>query len=78
MGERLTNVHLCDYNNGRTALPGRGTFDYEKLFDNLLSKGYCGDALIEVYSGDYDGYDELAQCYEFLQKCLYRASRAGI
>lgn len=78
MGERLTNVHLCDYNNGRTALPGRGTFDFEKLFDDLLSKGYSGDALIEVYSGDYDGYDELAQCYEFLQKCLYRASRAGI
>ena len=78
MGERLTNVHLCDYNNGSTALPGKGTFDFEKFFDLLLSNGYRGDALIEVYSGDYNGYDELAQSYDYLQKCLYRAERAGI
>ena len=78
MGERLTNVHLCDYNNGRTALPGKGDFDFEKLFGTLLSSGYRGDAMIEVYSGDYDGYDELAESYDFLNRCLYRAERAGM
>ena len=78
MGERLTNVHLCDYNNGKTFLPGRGTFDFERLFGQLLQKGYAGDAIIEVYSGDYEDYDELAVSYDYLQKCLYRAERAGM
>ena len=78
MRDRLTNVHLCDYNNGKTALPGKGTFDFEKLFGLLLSFGYEGNAMIEVYSGDYLSYDELAASYDFLNNCLYRAERAGI
>lgn len=78
MGNRLTNVHLCDYNNGKTALPGKGAFDFEKLFGVLLSSGYRGDAMIEVYSGDYDGYDELARSFEYVNNCLTHAERAGM
>ncbi len=78
MGERLTNVHLCDYNNGKTALPGRGTYDFERLFGKLFETGYAGDALIEVYSGDYETFDDLARSYDYLTTCLRRAKRAGV
>ena len=78
MGERLTNVHLCDYNIDKTALPGQGMYDFERLFGILLENGYRGDAMIEVYSGDYDGYDELMTSYEYVNNCLTRALRAGV
>ncbi len=77
MGERLTNVHLCDYNNDKTYLPGKGSYDFERLFGELLTRGYNGDAMIEVYSSDYESFDELKYCHEYLQECLERAKRAG-
>ncbi len=75
MDERLTNVHLCDYNGETTALPGKGVFDFVKLFDTLLTSGYEGDAVMEVYSNDYTDYDELAEAYEYLLNCLYTVQR---
>ena len=78
MKDRLTNVHLCDYNIDKTALPGKGTFDFERFFDYILSMGYKGDAMIEVYSGDYLSYDELMTSYEYVNNCLLRATRAGV
>ncbi len=75
MGERLTNVHLCDYNGSRTVLPGKGQFDFVSFFDELLSCGYKGDALLEAYSGDYESFDELEESYNYLNECLYKVQR---
>jgi sugar phosphate isomerase/epimerase len=74
MGNRLTNIHLCDYNEqGATTLPGKGIFDFTKLFSALIEKGYDGAAMIEVYASDYYGYDDLARCYDYLTECLFKA-----
>lgn len=79
MGNRLTNVHLCDYNEqGKTTLPGQGIFDFEKLFRTLVSSGYEGAAMIEIYASDYRSYDEIAKCYEYLNNCLYKAQNKGV
>lgn len=78
MGDRLVTVHLCDYDdNGKLAIPGRGTFDFVKLFATLLRNGFDGAALIEVYAPDYDTYDDLRRSYDFLQECLYKANNYG-
>ncbi len=74
MGNRLANVHLCDYNiDGSLTIPGKGIFDFTKLFAKLLSIGYDGPAMIEVYSPNYSGYDDLARCYDYLNECLEKA-----
>ena len=76
MENRLTNIHLCDYNEqGKTTLPGKGIFDFEKLFRMLLERQYTGNAMIEIYASDYQSYDEIAQCYDYLQECLYNAKK---
>lgn len=78
MGDRLANVHLCDYNeDGKLALPGKGIFDFTKLFYKLYKIGYKGDALIEVYPENYSTYDQLAACYEYLNECMYKAKNFG-
>ncbi|HOO22872.1 MAG TPA: sugar phosphate isomerase/epimerase [Clostridia bacterium] len=78
MGNRLANVHLCDYNDeGKLALPGKGTFDFTRLFYTLLKNGYTGDAMIEVYPENYTAYDELAACYDYLNECLFKAQNYG-
>lgn len=74
IGDRLATVHLCDYNNeGKLCLPGKGTFDFVKLFKRLISDGFDGAALMEVYAGDYKSYDEILASYKFLQDCLLEA-----
>lgn len=78
MGDRLANVHLCDYNDeGKLSLPGKGTFDFTKLFYTLIKMGYKGDAMIEVYPENYKTYDELNSCYDYLNECLYKAKNHG-
>lgn len=74
MGGRISNVHLCDYDaDGNLALPGKGIFDFTSLFKKLLQQGYKGDAMIEVYPENFDTYDELLKCFDFLNECLYDA-----
>lgn len=78
MGNRLKNVHLCDYkDNGRPALPGEGIFDFTKLFYTLIKTGYEGDCIIEVYPEDYDGYSCLTKSRDFLLECIYKAREQG-
>lgn len=78
MGERLKNVHLCDFDHSnKLAIPGKGTFDFVRLFAVLLEKGYNGPAMLEVYSNDYKNYDELLKSYDYLQECLYKAKNYG-
>lgn len=78
MGDSLKNVHLCDFDeHKKLAIPGKGSFDFVKLFATLIEMGYKGHALIEVYSTDYKNYDEIMQSYDFLQQCLYKANNYG-
>lgn len=74
IGNKLANVHLCDYNeNDQLALPGKGSFDFVRFFRYLNDNGYTGPAMIEVYANNYSSYDELARSYDYLNECLYKA-----
>lgn len=68
MGNRVANVHLCDYDNeGRLFLPGRGTFPFHMLKDRLAAVDYDGPVIMEVYRTNYGHYTELAESLHFLQ-----------
>ncbi|MDI9487362.1 MAG: sugar phosphate isomerase/epimerase [Bacillota bacterium] len=74
MGDRLKNVHLCDYDsNGKLFLPGKGSVDFVKLFKYLLDKGYEGPLIMELYAKNYDSYEEILDSYEYLKNCLDKA-----
>ncbi len=63
MGGRLCHVHLCDYDLSKQdfglCLPGKGTFDFGRLFKTLDSSGYDGAAMIEPYSDIYGSVEEI-------------------
>ena len=76
MGKDLVNVHLCDYHNdGSLALPGKGSVDFTDLFRKLISIGYDGPLLMELYAKNYDSFDEVYRSYEYLQKCVIEAQK---
>jgi len=69
MGDSLVNVHLSDYDEfGKLCAPGKGIFDYERLFKKLKDKGYKGPAMIELYSGDYNDFSEIDESVKYLKK----------
>lgn len=68
MGERIANVHLCDYRytkdgKVRTCLPDGGELDMAWLKAELERRGYDGAVILEVYSDNYETFDELAASY---------------
>jgi len=69
IGDRLSTVHLCDLDNdGNTCLPGRGIYDFGKLFVELNRRGLGHvPCLVEVYSKDYDSFDELGNAVKRLR-----------
>lgn len=74
MGDRLCHVHLCDCDLTKPdfglSLPGRGAFDFEKLFSTLKASGYNGAAIIEPYSDLYQNIEELGESLSLMRKLL--------
>lgn len=74
MEGRLANVHLCDFDDdGKLFMPGKGRFDFTKLFRYLIDKGYNGPVIMEIYANNYNNYDEIKQGYEYLKECMEKA-----
>ncbi len=75
MGNCISTVHVCDYDDsGNLRLPGKGMFDFVKLFSKLREIGYNNPIIMEVYSGNYEKLEEIMHSYEFLQECLYKSN----
>ena len=72
MGNRIVNVHCCDYICGeggvRTMLPPRGNVDFRALRKTLQHAGYDGPMMLEVYPSDYGEFDELAESYRIFRE----------
>ena len=61
MKSSIVHVHLSDnlLPEKDCVPPGRGNFDFRRLFATLDSVGYNGDYVIEIYSTGYDVDKEL-------------------
>lgn len=67
MGRDIVTVHVSDVDqNGRLCLPGRGKFNFARLFDQLDGLGFDGKVLIEVYNENYADTEELFESYRYL------------
>ncbi|SNX54853.1 sugar phosphate isomerase/epimerase [Thermoanaerobacterium sp. RBIITD] len=73
MGEYIANVHLCDYDNdGNLFLPGRGNFDFRRLYKELERINYRGPVIMEVYRNNYKEYSEMMEGIIFLKEIFDR------
>lgn len=71
MQGHLQNVHICDYDyEGMLYMPLKGEFDFDSFFDRLVSFGYHGPVIIEVYNKCYTELKELEACYRKLSEML--------
>lgn len=72
MGERLANLHVCDYRleNGNMTpfLPGRGECDFHGVKEALLRHNYSGPAFLEVYSDLYEDDAVLKGAYDYIKR----------
>lgn len=62
MKNEIVHVHLSDNNmpSADCLAPGRGNFDFNRLFKTLDGVDYKGDYVIEIYSKGCDVENELA------------------
>lgn len=70
MEDRISTVHLCDFYKDSTVLPGRGKFNFEKLFREFDKRNINVQMFIEVYSKDYKDINEVKDSYDFIRRTL--------
>lgn len=70
LGKKIAQVHLSDSlgDENDCLAPGKGDYDFKKLFNALKISGYDKSAVIELYSSNYDSNDELSQALTYLEK----------
>lgn len=68
MGKHLAHVHVCDYDiDGNLAMPGKGIFDFKRLYRELKILDYQGPLILEVYQNNYRTMEDIKKSYAFLQ-----------
>ncbi len=71
MKNEIVHVHISDNTPECDCLPpGRGSFDYKRLFRTLNEADYQGGYVIEIYSKGFDVEKELAASKQFFDNLL--------
>ena len=71
VGPHIEHVHISDSDAYRDCLPpGKGTFDFRRLFLQLNALGYAGTYMIELYRENFTAPQELTQAQNFLLRLL--------
>ncbi len=70
MKHEIVHVHLSDNHlpDADCLPPGRGNFDFQRLFDTLNAVSYSGDYVIEIYSKGFDVAKELQFSKEYFER----------
>jgi sugar phosphate isomerase/epimerase len=67
MGEDIRGVHVSDSDeNNDCLLPGDGNLDFKELKARLLSFGYQGPMIVEVYRNNYQDVLQFGKVRDFL------------
>ena len=68
MGGKIVHVHLSDHNRDENCLPpGKGDFDFSRLFRALSDVGFAGTPVIELYRRNFREIRELTEAKEYLR-----------
>lgn len=64
----IIRIHISDNNSESDCLPpGKGEFDFKKLFSVMDSVDYKGDYIVELYREGFGTVDELIESFNHLQ-----------
>ena len=69
-GDSLRTVHVCDYVGDKLCPPGKGSFDFREFFERLNDTGYDGPIMVELYSRDYDTFEDVNESVYYLKNIL--------
>ena len=67
-GDRLLNVHICDYMGNSPCMIGKGQVDFNRLAQDLKNANYKGDVMLELYPNDYDTFDEVKDAFDYCNR----------
>ncbi|MBQ3498678.1 MAG: sugar phosphate isomerase/epimerase [Clostridia bacterium] len=71
IGSKIEHLHLSDSNDNFDCLPPfEGKTDYKKLTEALISKGYKGNYIIELYRKNFDKAQQIVEAAEKIDKIL--------
>ncbi len=71
MKHEIVHLHLSDHGEAGDCLPpGKGDFDFQRLFDEMNGVGYQGNAVIEIYSKGFSVEQELAQSKTYFDRLI--------
>lgn len=71
MERNVSNFHVNDFSDEKMCtLPGCGIVDHSKIIRNLMTNGYNGPAIIEVYRDNFKDIDEIIFSKDYLFKII--------
>ncbi len=67
--DSIVNIHVSDNNQNETCLPpGKGTFDFERLFIEMEKVNYNGNYIVELYRHNFSSPEDIKKSCEYLNK----------
>ncbi|MBE6782643.1 MAG: sugar phosphate isomerase/epimerase [Ruminococcaceae bacterium] len=73
----IVNIHVSDHNKEETCMPpGKGEFDFSRLFKEMKNVNYNGNYIIELYRHNFDSPSEIRDSYDYLTKKLNFVEKA--
>lgn len=64
----IIRIHISDNNSESDCLPpGKGIFDFRRLFSVMDSVNYTGDYIVELYREGFGSINELIESFRYLQ-----------
>lgn len=75
LGESIVHCHLSDANGDKDCLPiGKGIFDFSGFMRKILSKGFDGAFIVELYRNNYSEFSELKSSVDILSEIADKIS----
>lgn len=75
LGESIVHCHLSDANGDKDCLPiGKGEFDFADFMRKILSKGFDGAFIVELYRSNYGDFTELKSSVDILSEIADKIS----
>ena len=67
--DSIVNIHVSDHNKDETCLPpGKGEFDFARLFRDMAEADYKGNYIIELYRHNFGNPSEVRDSFDYLLK----------
>lgn len=78
LGTSIVHCHLSDADSDKDCLPiGKGEFDFLRFVEKMLSLGYDGAFIVELYRENYGDFSELRESVDVLSETVDKLTASG-